>query len=144
MFDELSKYKQNDHFFFNPNDNLAEECNAPVNKGGLFIIYALKNGRIELVYIGCSGEVKPDNIALIGKEGLGGLKDQIVNGEQFGSPRHRTLKAALMIEKMEAVDIYWYVTHTDKFIDNPKVVTKKLLKIHAEIYGRLPKWNDIV
>ena len=142
MFDELSKYKQNDHFFFKPNDNLEQACNAPVNKGGLYIIYALKNGRIELVYIGYSGEVKPDNIALIGKEGLGGLQDQIVKGEQFGSPRHKILKAALMIEKMEAVDIYWYVTHTEKFVDNPKVVAKKLLKIHSEIYGRLPKWND--
>ena len=40
MFDELTKYKNNDHFFFEPTDNLREVCNAPNDKSGVYIIYA--------------------------------------------------------------------------------------------------------
>ena len=41
MFDELNKYEQHDHFFLNPQDSLREVCNAPTDKSGLYIIYAL-------------------------------------------------------------------------------------------------------
>ncbi|MBK6340659.1 MAG: hypothetical protein IPF63_14110 [Bacteroidetes bacterium] len=55
MFDELNKYKQNDHFFFKPTDNLGKVCNAPTDKSGVYVIHALKGGRVELIYIGRSG-----------------------------------------------------------------------------------------
>jgi len=58
MFDELLKYKQTDHFFFKSTDNLREICNAPTDKSGVYMVYALKNGRIELIYIGRSGKQK--------------------------------------------------------------------------------------
>ena len=48
MFDELNKYKHNDHFFFKPTDNLNSVCNAPTDKSGVYIIYELKKGRIPL------------------------------------------------------------------------------------------------
>lgn len=142
MFDELSKYKHSGHFFFNPADNLNKVCNAPTEKSGVYVIYALKGGRIELVYIGCSGEVKPDGTLFIRKAGLGGLKDRLVNGKQFGAARRNSWKTVMYIDKIEALDIYWYVTHNDKFIDCPKIVEKRLLQIHWDIYGRLPKWNN--
>ena len=84
MFDELNKYKQNDHFFLNPKDDLKQVCNAPTNKSGIYIVYALKNGKIELIYIGCSGKIDKDGSMFIRKAGLGGLKDRLVNGHQFG------------------------------------------------------------
>ena len=142
MFDELGKYKHNDHFFFKSTDNLGQVCNAPTDKSGLYIIYALKNGRIELIYIGRSGEVKADGSLFIRKAGLGGLKDRLVNGKQFGSARRNSWKTQLLNEKIEALDIYWYVTHDDSFIDCPKMLENKLLKKHLDIYGRLPKWNN--
>jgi hypothetical protein len=71
MFDELNKYKLNDHFFFKSTDNLNLVCNAPNDKSGVYIIYQLKNGRIELIYIGRSGEIKPDGTLFFRKAGLG-------------------------------------------------------------------------
>jgi len=38
MFDELTIYKQNGHFFFQPREKLTEVCNAP-DKPGMYIIY---------------------------------------------------------------------------------------------------------
>lgn len=142
MFDELSKYNHNDHFFFSPSDNLGEVCNAPTDKSGLYIIYALKSGRIELIYIGRSGEIKSDGSLFIRRAGLGGLKDRLVNGKQFGSPRRNSWKTQMLAEKIEAIDVYWYVTHNDKFVDCPRVLENKLLQKHFDIYGRLPKWNN--
>lgn len=142
MFDELNKYKHNDHFFFKPTDSLGQVCNAPTDKSGLYVIYALKDGRIELIYIGCSGKVKKDGTLFIRKAGLGGLKDRLVNGKQFGNPRRNSWKAKMLTEKIEALDIYWYVTHTDSFVDCPRVLENKLLQKHLAIYGQLPKWNN--
>lgn len=142
MFDELSKYKQTNHFFFKVTDNLSQVCNAPTDKSGVYIIYALKGGRIELIYIGRSGEVKSDGTLFIRKAGLGGLKDRLVNGKQFGEPRRNSWKTVMRYEKIEALDIYWYATHNDKFIDCPRILENKLLQKHVEIYGRLPKWNN--
>jgi hypothetical protein len=142
MFDELNKYKQNDHFFFKPTDNLNSVCNAPTDKSGVYIIYQLKNGRIELIYIGRSGEIKPDETLFIRKAGLGGLKDRLVNGKQFGEPRRNSWKTIMNYEKIEALDIYWYVTHNEKFIECPRKIENILLQKHLDIYGKLPKWNN--
>jgi len=142
MFDELNKYKQNDHFFFKPSDNLEKVCNAPTDKSGVYIIYALKDGRVELIYIGRSGEIKSDDLLFIRKAGLGGLKDRLVNGKQFGEARRNSWKKKMVDEKIEALDIYWYATHNEKFIDCPRILENKLLQKHLDIYGMLPKWNN--
>lgn len=142
MFDELNKYKLSNHFFFKANDNLVEVCNTPTDKSGVYIIYALKSGRVELYYIGCSGKVKPDGQLFIRKAGLGGLKDRLVNGKQFGSPRRNSWGNQMINEKIEALDIYWYITHDKNFIDCPRILENKLLQKYFTIYGRLPKWNN--
>lgn len=60
MFDELTKYKNNNDFFFTSDQDLSDVCNAPKNASGIYLVYELKNGRIELVYIGSSGKVQND------------------------------------------------------------------------------------
>lgn len=142
MFDELTKYKHAEHFFFSPIDNLGQVCNAPTDKSGVYVIYALKGGRIELIYIGRSGEMKSDGSLFIRKAGVGGLKDRLVNGKQFGETRRSSWKRQMLSEGIEALDIYWYVTHNDDFVDCPRVLENKLLLRHMDIYGRLPRWNN--
>ena len=142
MFDELNKYEQHDHFFLKAQDSLREVCNAPTDKSGVYIVCALKNGKIELIYIGCSGKHLGDDTMFIRKAGLGGIKDRIVNGHQFGKiPRRKSWIAQIEKEKIEALDIYWYATHNQKYSDCPRVLENTLLKKHLSIYGRLPKWN---
>jgi hypothetical protein len=142
MFDELTKYKQSDHFFFTNNDSLINVCNAPTDKSGIYIVYALKDGEVELVYIGCSGKVKPDGTLFIRKAGLGGLKDRLVNGKQFGAPRRNSWKMRIQNEGIEALDIYWYVTHDENFVDCPRILENTLLEKYHGIFGRWPRWNN--
>jgi hypothetical protein len=121
MFDELKRYRETDHFFLKPSDNLMKVCNAPENKSGVYIIFALKNGRIELVQIGCSSENE-------------GIRDQIIKEQLF-------LKSKLKQENIEALDIYWYVTQTSKSINDPRKIKDQVLKTHQGIYGQAPRWN---
>ncbi len=123
MFEELRKYNEKDHFFLKPNDDLKTSCNAP-SKDGVFLIYSLNKGRIELVYIGCT-----DNTSE-----LHGLKDQINSKEKF-------LKSKVRAEGADALDIYWYVTSTAKKVDNPKEIELKIMQRHMDIYGKIPRWN---
>jgi hypothetical protein len=121
MFDELKRYKETDHFFLKPSDILMKVCNAPENKSGVYIIFALKNGRIELVQIGCSAENE-------------GIRDQIIKEQLF-------LKSKLKQENIEDLDIYWYVTQTSKSINDPRKIKDQVLKTHQGIYGQAPRWN---
>ena len=143
MFDELIKYRQKDHFFFKPTDSLRQVCNAPVDQSGIYIVYALKNSKIELIYIGCSGKIKKDGSMFIRKAGLGGMKDRLINGHQFGkTPRRISWAKQMETENIEALDIYWYGTHNEKYMDCPRKLENSLLKKYFGIYGRLPKWNN--
>jgi len=142
MFDELTKYKSADHFFFRPTDNLRQVCNAPTDKSGVYLIYSLKSGEVELIYIGRSGEIKSDGKLFIRKAGIGGLKDRLVNGKQFGEPRRNSWRTKMTEEKIEALDIYWYATHDSSFAHCPRVLENKLLQRHLDTFGRLPKWNN--
>ncbi len=142
MFDDLEKYKQNDHFFFNPTQSLREVCNAPRDRSGVYLVYALAGGRIELIYIGCSGKEKPDGSIFVRKAGLGGLKDRIVNGHQFGkTPRRISWPTQMLIENIEALNVYWYATHGANCSDCPAELEKSLLARYKSIYGKWPRWN---
>ena len=48
------------------------------------MVYALVQNVKELIYVGISGRVDADGRIVIRKAGLGGMKDRIVNGHQFG------------------------------------------------------------
>ncbi len=142
MLDELGKYKEKGHFFYQANEALAMACNAPTDKSGIYVVYALKDGKIELIYIGRSGKKEPDGKIFVRTAGLGGIKDRIVNGHQFGkTPRYLSWPRQMKMEKIEALDVYWYVTHGPEYCDDPDKIEKSLLKKHINIYCRLPRWN---
>jgi hypothetical protein len=138
MLDELDKYTDNGHFFFEAKNELATVCNAPLDKSGVFVIYKLHNGKIELVYIGYANNIDLDLNVKINS----GLKNEIVNGIHFDkNPRSIGLTYQLLKDKIDALDIYWYVTNNSNVADDPKVVQTQMLKRHIDVFGKLPKWN---
>lgn len=139
MFPELEKYESNGHFFFNVGDELGKVCNAPKNGLGVYIVYALKNGKIELIYIGSSGKVKQNGSAKIRKGG--GIYDRLVNGKQFGDHRKISWKEKLIAEKIEALNIYWYETFDQSNSDIPATIEGRIIQRYLDVHGRLPKWN---
>ncbi len=142
MFDELTKYKHNDQFFFDGIKKLSEVCNAPTDKSGVYIIYKLAKGKIELIYIGSSGKENKDGTIKTRKAGLGGLKDRLANGKQFGDRRRITFPIVMKLPLIEALDIYWYLTFDNLHKDIPKTVEIMLLEKFHSIYGRLLECNS--
>lgn len=138
MFEELDKYKINGHFFFSENDELKTVCNGPENGVGVYVVYALKEGEIQLVYIGSSGKVLQNGQK---KVRIGGIADRIINGKQFGEPRRKSWKTKIVAENIEALDIYWYETFDKENTDIPSTIEGNLIQRFYDTYGVLPKWN---
>ena len=138
MFDELKKYKETDHFFFETKDNLSSVCNAPKEKGGIYIVNALCKGNIDLVYIGSSGKVLQNGLF---KTRKGGLFDRLVNGKQFGDPRKVSWKEKMKSDNIDALDVYWYVTFNNGYKDILLVVEGLIIQKYFDINESLPPWN---
>src|ERR1035437_1633713 len=105
MFDELKKYKNKDHFFLMPHLKLEDQCNAPTDKSGVFIIHTLAKGKIDMVCIGSSGKKNIDGSINTITTGLGGLKETLVNGRQFGDSRKITFPIRMKLHEIDGLDI---------------------------------------
>jgi len=135
MFGELEKYHRNGHFFF-----MKDSCQKDVSKDvpdepGVYCVYALIRGHIELVYIGKSGTLEQN----------GTFKNQMlnkrINNKQEDIKRDSFFKSMITKLGADALDIYWYVTFDKKNSDLPGFVEAILLQKHFDVYGRLPLWN---
>jgi hypothetical protein len=125
MFQEPKKFMDKGHFFFEADNDLEKVCNAPIDKDGVFKVIELRNGRINLVYIGYSNS--------------GGLFNEIVNGVHYDKNARKTGWTYQMLkDKTDALDIYWYVT-TGK--DEQKKEQVEMLKDFIAQTGKLPDWN---
>ncbi len=138
MLDELKKYKSNGHFFVNNDSDLKKVCNAPKKGFGIYVIYQLSRGKIELIYIESSGKIK-----LKGKKIQGvGIYDSIVHEKQFGDIRSNSWIAKMKAENIDAFDVYWFETFNDEHNDLPNMVKGLFIQSHFEWHGTLPKWNE--
>ncbi len=138
MFDELKKYKNNNHFFFDGDKPLGDVCNAPKSASGVYVIYALTKGKVRLFYIGSSGKMQQNGKI---KHRKGGLYDRIVNGKQFDKPRRISWLEKLTDDQIDALDIYWYETINTETNDIPSYTEAILIQKYYETYGCLPDWN---
>ena len=125
MFQEPKDYIDDGHFFFEAEQELEDVCNVPKEKNGVFKVLELRNGRINLVYIGYSSS--------------GDLFNEIVNGGHFTNQSRKTSWTQQMNkDRTDALDIYWYVSHNK---EKAKKESVQMLKDFLENTGKFPKWN---
>ena len=138
MFEILNKYSHNGHFEFTVEDNLRVVCNAPTDKSGVYIVWTNMDGKEQLLYIGRSGK-KENGVIVHRKCGLGGIKDRLVNGHQFGKlPRRRIWPEKMKEMGLSVLSIDWYDTEED----DPVEVERLLLAEATYKMGVLPPWNN--
>jgi hypothetical protein len=145
MIELLEKYKSKGHFEFTPFDSLEQKCNAPTDKGGVYLIYEIRNNYRRLIYVGSSGQRNADGSLKIRQSGLGGMKDRIVNGYHPGYRKVERKKAwpeMMRIQKIEKIVVYWWVTFDSEFKDFPTDVEKMILNNYILKYGSKPKWHS--
>ncbi|HPW67383.1 MAG TPA: hypothetical protein PLY32_06300 [Salinivirgaceae bacterium] len=125
MLQEPKKYTDTDHFFFYAENFLEEVCNAPKDKDGVFKILELRDGEVDLVYVGYSNS--------------GGLYNEIVEGIHYdNNPRKLAWTYQLLRDGTDALDIYWYSINGK---GNQKKAQVEMLRNFVAIRGELPKWN---
>lgn len=129
MFDETRKYESNGHFFFNPGNTLSKVSAEVPNEPGVFIIYRLARGNIDLVYIGQSGLTSP-------------LLYDSINSIRKGVSRQEFFDKKMVAEDIDGLDIYWYVTSDQNHQDAPDSVKGLLIQRYYSLYGELPPWNE--
>lgn len=134
MFDELTKYKHNGHFFFERGQTLSQVCNAP-EQAGVYYILMLRKGKIQLVYIGASGTINQK-----GKFSSQLLRGRL-NNKQNGMKRQQFFEEIMLQNEIDALDIYWFVTFDKNHQHIPAYVEALLLQKYYEVYGCLPEWN---
>ena len=135
MISKIEKYKNKGHFFFEKGFNLSEESITVPNLPGIYVIQRLARGKIDLVYIGKSGQIKQN----------GKFKDPLLrnhfSNKQDGIKLQKFFEEKIDNENIDALDIYWYVTFDQDHHDIPSFVEAELLQWHLDMYGVLPKWN---
>lgn len=135
MFDELSKYKNQGHFFFQVDNSLAEQSKNVPDLPGVYYILKLAQGHVELVYIGKSGSVNQD----------GSFKAQTlrnrINNKQNGSRRQGFFERKIREEGIDGLDIYWFVTWNEDHQDLPAYVEGVIMQNFFDVQGCLPAWN---
>lgn len=139
MFDQLLKFKNKGNFQFKPTYNLSSVCNAPKDCSGLYVIYALEKGRVNLIYIGISGLKGKDGKISHRKDGLRG---RFLTGKTKKVLRKTYWPQQMLKENIEALDIHWYVTYDYIDKDFPRDLEIALLTQYRSIYGCLPRWNS--
>ena len=137
MFEVLHKYQHCGSFKFRQSADLKDVCNAPTDRSGVYMVWAIVGGERTLLYIGRSGKMK-NGVIEHRKAGLGGIKDRLVNGHQFGKmARRRSWPLIMEKEGFSELDVYWY----DTGLDDPQKVERGLLEEYQEAVGNLPPWN---
>lgn len=139
MFEILEKYTHKGHFNFSLTDRLISVCNAPNDRSGIYLVWdSTDKDNLELLYVGRSGK-KKDGIIVHRKAGLGGMKDRLVNGHQFGTlPRKKIWPLVMEQSGIKTLSISWYDTEED----DPVMVERKILEEIIRLTSSMPKWNN--
>lgn len=141
----LDNYESNGFFTFEPHEDMKSKCNAPRDKGGVYLIYKIEETNETLIYIGSSGQRDRDGNLKIRN---GGLYDRLINGyhpNRFGESKRIKRKSAFPKHMrnvgISKIKIYWWVTHDEIYIDFPTDVEKRLTNLYFENQQRLPEWH---
>ncbi len=71
----------------------------------------------------------------------GSLKERIINGK-YGAIKYNIFWSKEMVDNsIEALDLYWYVTHDDKHTDCPKDVEDELFDMYYDLFEDELVWN---
>jgi hypothetical protein len=140
----LSKYTKRGSFNFylrETRQDCFEECNAPSNASGIYLIYGINGTREELVYIGISGKI--DKTTGNFEHRADGIKGRLISGKhRYDNTRKVTRytfwKEMMVADGFKKLRIDWFITHDkDKFQDNTKPLEDALTAMYK------PRWDSV-
>ena len=118
-----------------PNSSLPEVTKAVPALPGVYYIIRLARGSVDIVFIGKSGTAAQP----------GSLKEPISQGlisSISTEASQKFIQRKMIAEKIDGLDIYWFVTMDKHNNDLPEFAEALLKQRVYNIYGRLPPWNE--
>lgn len=141
----LVNYSLKGSFSYRPNEDLKTKCNGPKDKGGVYLIFKVKDKNETLIYIGSSGQKDKKGNLKIRK---GGLFDRLINGyhpNRFGRSdrlkRRKAFPEHMKNSNIEQINIYWWSTHDEFHTDFPTDVETILRNEYLSKHDNLPEWH---
>ncbi len=138
MEEILKEYKLNGQFDFEINSSLASACNAPKDKGGIYLVYEVTGAIEKIIYIGSTGWVNTAGTFHIRKDGM---YDRLVNGNQFDEPRKKGWPKKMKVDKIDLIRVKWYVTFGNDLKHIPAYTEACCLQKYFEENKCIPDWN---
>ena len=133
----LNKYQTKGSFTFFKGERLSSKCGAIPNEPGVYLIYAVKNLKKDLVYIGASGKMNQDGSFKVQK-----LKNRIQNMQNSTTRRQTYFENKIEELNLDSLEVKWYVTYLKEHTDLPLNIEGTLLQMHFDEYSVLPLWNN--
>jgi excinuclease UvrABC nuclease subunit len=133
----LNKYQTKGSFTFFKGERLSSKCGAIPNEPGVYLIYAIKNLKKDLVYIGASGKMNQDGSFKVQK-----LKKRIQNMQNSTTSRQSYFENKIQECNLDSIEVEWFVTFVDDQKDLPLNIEGTLLQLYFDKNGVLPCWNN--
>lgn len=137
MVDDLrERFPQNGSFTLIRGEKLSTASRGTPDEAGVYLIYSLKAGERELIYIGKAGTLRQD----------GTMKDQRLRG-RINAAHGNISRARFFAEQithlgLEALEFHWFVTYGDAVKIPPAKAEADLIQTYFDEYKRLPLWNE--
>ncbi|HAN76740.1 MAG TPA: hypothetical protein DCQ31_02625 [Bacteroidales bacterium] len=128
MFSELDKYTNRGNFQYTKGDSFIEMSKILPNLPGIFYVFRLSQGKIEIVYIS-----KTENTGVKLREKIRALETDI-KWKHF-------VDRKFISEKIDGLELYWVITSDGTHSDTPATIENQLLQNYKAVYGKLPMWN---
>ncbi|XRE44100.1 hypothetical protein ACIVBQ_002304 [Tenacibaculum discolor] len=142
----LVKYSGFGKFTFSPSEELKHKCNAPNDKGSVYLIFDISHKNNKLLYIGSSGQRAKDGTLKVRK---GGLYDRIVNryhpnrfGKDIRIKRKKAFPEEMLKSGIDTIEIKWWVTYEGINHDFPTDIKSVLKEKHLKLEASMPKWHQ--
>lgn len=113
----------------------VEEGEVPRDPG-VYLIYGVREGTRELLYVGKSGTLHQDGTFSAQK-----LRRRIAKGKQRRMSRRRFYPKQMTQLGLDALEFEWFVTVSEQIRIIPAKAEADLLQAYFEEHGALPRWN---
>jgi excinuclease UvrABC nuclease subunit len=133
----LEKYQSTGTFTFKVGERLVSKCVDIPNEPGVYLIYAVKKNKKELVYIGASGKMNQDGSFKVQK-----LKKRIQNMQNSSTRRQTYFENKIKELSLDSIEVKWFVTYLNEHSDLPLNIEGTLLQMHFDKFRILPLWNN--
>lgn len=133
----LEKYHLTGTFTFKVGERLVSKCDNIPNEPGVYLIYAVKKNKKELVYIGASGKMNQDGSFKVQK-----LKKRIQNMQNSSTRRQTYFENKIKELSLDWIEVKWFVTYLNEHSDLPLNIEGTLLQMHFDKFKVLPLWNN--